>query len=46
MLVVLKQVDDDKQHLMDVVPLFVVHEHVVDKLLVLDAFEYRAGSQE
>ena len=33
LLVVLEQ-DDDEQHLMDVVPLFVVLEHVFDKLLV------------
>ena len=38
MLVVLEQVDDE-QHLMDVVPLFVVLEHVVDNLLVLVLLE-------
>ena len=43
MLVVLEQVDDDKQHLMDVVPLFVVLEHVVDKLLVFLLLEQSNG---
>ena len=37
-LVVLEQVDDE-QHLMDVVLLFVVLDHVVDKLLVFVLLE-------
>ena len=38
LLVVLEQVDDEK-HLMDVVLLFVVLDHVVDKLLVFVLLE-------